>query len=156
MAFARDTPLTMTLITLVDKITKCLDGGDILLKKLYSYGIRGATWKWFDSYLSNRSQYVMYDNEKSDIRDITFGIPQGSILGPLLFLIYINDFAGVSEKLYFVLFADDTNVFISGKNLDTLINEMHIELSKLTTWLQANKLTLNLTKTQYMVFHRRK
>ena len=66
------------------------------------------------------------------------GVPQGSILGPLLFLIYINDFASVSNKLYYVPFADDTNVFISGNNLRKLINTLHIELDKLYAWLQSN------------------
>ena len=76
--------------------------------------------------------------------------------GPLLFLIYINDYASVSSKLYYVLFADDTYVFISGNNLRKLINTRHIELDKLYAWLQSNKLTLNLLKTHYMVFHRAK
>ena len=116
------------LITLVDKITKSLDNGDIvigvftektfdtvyhkiLFKKFYYYGIRGNTLKWFESYLTNRSQYVLFNGEKSDIRDITYGVPQGSILGSLLFILYINDFSGVSDILFCVLFADDTNIF---------------------------------------------
>ena len=74
----------------------------------------------------------------------------------LLFLIYINDFASVSNKLYYVLFADDTNIFISRNNLRKLINTLDIELDKLYAWLQSNKLTLNLLKTHYMVFHRAK
>ena len=103
-----------------------------------------------------RSQYVTYNEKRSDIKDVICGVPQGSILGPLLFLIYINDFASVSNKLYYVLFADDTNVFISGNNFRKLINTLHIELDKLYAWLQSNKLTLNLLKTHYMVFHRAK
>ena len=81
---------------------------------------------------------------------------QGSILGPLLLLIYIKDVASVSSKLYYVLFADDTNVFISGNNLRKLINTLHIELNILYAWLQSNKLTLNLLKIHYMVYHRAK
>ena len=77
-------------------------------------------------------------------------------MGPLLFLIYIDDFAAVSSKLYYVLFADDTNVFISGNNSRKFINTLHIELDKLYAWLQSNILTLNLLKTHYMVFHRAK
>ena len=163
------------LITLVDNITKSLDNGDIVigvfidlkkafdtvdhkivLKKLYYYGIRGNALKWFESYLTNRSQYVLFNGEKSDIRDITYGVPQGSILGPLLFILYINDFSGVSDKLFCVLFADDTNIFLSGKDIHNLINTLHVELSKLYTWLLVNKLTLNISKTHFMVFHRAK
>ena len=163
------------LITLVDKITKSLDNGDIvigvfidlkkafdtvdhkiLFKKLYYYGIRGNTLKLFKSYLTNRSQYVLFDGEKSDIRDITYGVPQRSIIGPLLFILYINDFSGVSDKLFCVLFADDTNIFLSGKDINNLINTLHVKLSKLYTWLLANKLTRNISKTHFMVFHRAK
>lgn len=163
------------LITLVDKITKCMDNGDlvigifldlkkcfdtvdhdILIKKLYAYGIRGTLCNWFKSYLSDRSQYVLYDGEESDIKPITCGVPQGSILGPLLFLIFINDFANASKTLYYVLFADDTNVFLAGKDIHVLVDQIQSELLKLSIWLQANKLTLNLDKTQYMVFHRAK
>ena len=125
----------------------------ILVKKLYSYGIRGQFINWFKSYLENRSQNVTYNEKRSDIKDVVCGVPQGSILGPLLFLIYINDFASVSIKLYYDLFAYDTNVFISGNNLRKLINTLHIELDKLYAWLQSNKLILNLLKIHYMVFH---
>ena len=161
------------LIALVDKITKSLDNRDIvigvfldlkkafdtvnhkiLLKKLYHYGIRGNLFKWFESYLTNRSQYVLFNGIKSDIRDVTCGVPQGSILGPLLFILYINDFSGVSDKLFYVLFADDTNVFLSGKDINILIDTIQFELTKLHDWLLANKLTLNIAKTHFMIFHR--
>ena len=106
--------------------------------------------------MTNRSQYVLFNGEKSDIRDVTYGVLQGSILGPLLFILYINDFSGVSDKLFGVLFADDTNIFLSGKDIQNLINTLHVKLSKLYTWLLANKLTLNISKTHFMVFHRAK
>ena len=162
-----------TLITLVDDITKSLDNGDIvigvfldlkkafdtvnhkiLLKKLYHYGIRGNVLKWVESYLTNRSQFVLFNGKKSDIRDVTYGVPQGSILGPLLFILYINDFAKVSDKLFDVLFANDTNVFLNSKNINTLVATVQHELSKLYIWLLANKLTLNVSKSHFMVFHR--
>lgn len=163
------------LITLVDTITKSLDNGDtvigvfldlkkafdtvdhkILIRKLYAYGIRGNMIQWIQSYLTNRSQFVCYNGYESDTRDVICGVPQGSILGPLLFLLYINDFARVSDTLFYVLFADDTNVFMAGKYMNKLIESMHNELDKLSTWLKANKLTLNVSKTHFMVFHRGK
>ena len=105
-------------ISLVNNITNSLDSGNviigvfidlkkafdtvdhnILLKKVYSYGIRGAAYSWLASYLSHRKQYVLYDGNKSDIHTVTCGVPQGSILGPLLFIIYVNDICNVSDLL---------------------------------------------------------
>ena len=84
---------------------------NILLSKLYHYGIRGTPFKWFENYLSNRTQFVKIGNTKSNCETITCGIPQGSTLGPLLFLLYINDLPNCSNKLSFRIFADDTNMF---------------------------------------------
>ena len=89
----------------------------ILQKKLYHYGIRENAFNWFESYLTNRSQMVLFNGRISEIRDVTCVVPQGSILGPPLFILYINDFANVSDKLFHVLFADDTNVFLNVKNI---------------------------------------
>ena len=89
---------------------------DILLSKLYTYGIRGTPFKWFQSYLCNRTQFVKIDEIESSVETITCGVPQGSTLGPLLFLLYINDLPNSSEKLSFRIFADDTNIFFTGSN----------------------------------------
>ena len=103
----------------------------ILLKKLYHYGIRGNLNKWFESYLAVRSQYVLFNGKTSDTRNVNCGVPQGSILGPLLFILYINDLSNVSDILFYVLFADDTNVFLNGKDIKIILNTMQLELTKL-------------------------
>ena len=85
---------------------------------------------------------------------INCGIPQGSILGPILFILYIDDLSESSKRLFPILFADDTSVFIEGTNLDETIELLNEELNKITTWLSANKLTVNVVKSHYMIFHR--
>ena len=102
----------------------------ILLEKLYLYGIRGNIYRWFESYLTNRSQFVEYNNVKSKTENITHGVPQGSILGPLLFIIYMNDFSRSSELLFSILFADDTCVFIEGTSFQDISNILNKELEK--------------------------
>ena len=122
------------------------------LKKLEFYGVRGIALDWFKDYLSDRKQYVIFDKTESDSLKITSGVPQGSILGPLLFLIYVNDIVNVSDVLLLLLYADDTNAFLSGRNIDQMINTMNTELEKLVIWLQINKLKLNVKKTHFMIF----
>ena len=124
----------------------------ILLDKLLHYGIRGVALNWFVSYLSNRHQFVQFNDTSSSLHIIKCGVPQGSILGPLLFPIYINDLCDVSKILDFILFADDTNIFFSHKNVDFLEKTLNEELLKLTTWCQANKLSINYSKSKFMVF----
>ena len=86
---------------------------DLLIKKLFFYGIRGTANEWLNNYLTNRNHYVIADGHSSGMRLITCGVPQGSVLGPVLFLLYTNDMCNVSNLLKFVLFADDTNIFCS-------------------------------------------
>ena len=108
------------------------------------YGIRGNILNWFKSYLSFREQFVEYNDCKSDRKLITHGVPQGSILGHLLFIFYINDFSKSSDLLFSILFADDTSVFIEGTAYSSIINDMNRELEKVDAWLKSNKLTLNI------------
>ena len=110
----------------------------ILLKKLFAYGIRGNILKLIESYLPNRQQFVTINNSNSTQKTITCGVPQGSILGPLFFLLDINDLPNVSEKLFAILFSDDTSVFLEGKDLAEITNTLNAELAKLTVWLSAN------------------
>ena len=128
----------------------------ILLKKLEIYGIRGIAANWLNSYLSDRKQFVQYSDVNSNDMAIKCGIPQGSIIGPSLFILYINDLHNVSKILNFILFADDTNIFLSGKNLTEVCDIMTSELKKLDAWFKVNKLSLNVSKTNYMVFGKTK
>ena len=136
-------------------LSKAFDTIDhnILLYKLEKYGIRGIVLSWFKSYLSNRQQFVSINDSNSSYLNIKCGVPQGSILGPLLFLIYINDIVNSSPILSFILFADDTNILLSHKNLTELINVINCELSKVSSWFKCNKLSLNISKTNVMHFH---
>ena len=124
----------------------------ILLEKLNHYAIRGVAHSWISSYLSNRKQFVQYDSVCSAHSVISCGVPQGSILGPLLFLIYINDLCNVSKVLDFILFADDTNIFFSHRNEDYLQNTLNVELDNVTNWCQANRLSINIKKSKFMIF----
>ena len=124
-----------------------------MLKKLEHYGIRGILLQWFKSYLTGRKQYVFFNGESSDLKPITCGVPQGSVLGPLLFLIYINDLPNISNKLKFLLFADDTNIYFELDSLFKLEKVINEELKKLNLWLNINRLSLNISKTNFITFH---
>ena len=125
---------------------------DILISKLEHYGVRGVALEWFKSYLSNRKQIVSYKSVNSSEKYISCGVPQGSILGPLLFIIYINDICNTSDIISFCLFADDTSLIYSHRNVDSAILNLNTEMEKISTWLVANKLCINLLKTNYMIF----
>lgn len=125
---------------------------DILLQKLNAYGIRGMPNLLIKNYLQNRKQFVEYGNCQSNMDAITCGVPQGSILGPLLFLLYINDMSETSKLLYFILFADDTNILYSNRDIWQLMKIVNCELLILSDWFKANKLSLNIKKTNFMLF----
>ena len=169
--FRKKHSTSLSLITLTEKIRKDLDEGkfscgvfidlqkafdtvdhNILLRKLEHYGIRGITNKWFESYLSNRKQYVYYSETKSNISTVEHGVPQGSVLGPLLFTLYIND---INNALLFScasLFADDTSILFSDFSLKRIEKCINIDLKRLFKWLCANKISLNVSKTEVVLF----
>ena len=126
---------------------------EILLKKLEHYGIRGIALAWFHSYLSNREQYVSVNGYNSRSLNVTCGVPQGSVLGSLLFLIYINDIPNTSSKLAFYLFADDTSIYFESENLEQLQKIVNRELKHVKKWLDANKLVRYVDKTNFVIFH---
>ena len=125
---------------------------NILLRKLEFYGIRGLALQWFKNYLTGRKQYVLYNNTQSSKQYITCGVPQGSVLGPLLFLIYINDTPNCLKHSKSIVFADDTTIFASCNNMNTLYNNMNDDLANLINWFKANMLSLNIAKTNYLLF----
>ena len=162
--FRKKNRTNTALIMVIDKIMNSLNNGDIvlglfldfskafdcvnhdiLIKKLFHYGIRGNCLDWFRNYLLSRKQYVIYK------QSISCGVPQGSILGPLLFLLYIIDLANFT-----ILYADDTNIFITGTNINELIFTLNQELKHLVKWLEANKLFFNTDETHFMIFSLKK
>ena len=170
-------------IELIDRIAQYMDSGklalsifldlskafdtldhSILLDKLKFYGISNTPLKWFQSYLRSRQQFVEFDGTCSGITFINTGVPQGSILGLLLFLIYMNDIHTASDKFDMILYADDTNLisplcsfnssFSGTKNYVKHVSEqINIELTNIQEWLNINKLSLNVRKTKCMIFH---
>ena len=169
--FRRKRSTHLALITLIDKLTQAIENGEyvigvfldfskafdtvnheILLDKLYHYGVRGCAHKWFSSYVTDRQQFVTYNGMKSQNQVIKCGVPQGSILGPLLFLIYINDPATACKNTFPILFADDSKLSISGRDSDLIMKTLNEELQEISIWLKANKLSLNIKKTHSWYF----
>ena len=157
--FRKQHSTSHAIITLVEKVSKALDKGKIvvgefldlkkafdtvnhtiLLRQLELYGIRGNVHDLLSSYHNNRTQFVHYNDYNSETKQITHGVPHGSILGPLLFLIYINDFSRASELRFSIIFADDTSVFIEGTNYDKMIGILNTELKRIDKCLKSNKL----------------
>ena len=101
----------------------------------------------------DRKQYVSVNGKSCSLLIVSCVVPQGSVLGPLLFLVYIADLPNVSKKLTFYLFADDTNIYYESKNLSNLITIVNRELRLVKNWLDASKLSLNIDKTKYVIFH---
>ena len=124
----------------------------ILLKKLEHYGVRGHAFKWFHSYLTNRKQFTIVDNTDSDIREISYGVPQGLVLGPLLFLIYINDLNKAIKFSFIRHFADDTNILYANKSLRKINQRINFDFKNIVHWLRANRIALNASKSKVVVF----
>ena len=124
---------------------------EIFLHKLYLYGIKGIALNWFRSYISNRGQYCQVNDHLSHSLQMVCGIPQGSILGPLLFLIYVNDLPNCLKYTRCNMFADATQIDTSSNNIDSIANTLNEDLANISDWMKANKLSLNASKTEYMV-----
>ena len=129
---------------------------DIILSKLKHYGVRGLANEWFKSYLSNRKQYVSVTGYDFNLADVKLGVPQGSVLGPLLFLIYINDLNHALKFYKVHHFTDDTNLLHFSKSVNRLNKYVNLDLKNLTYWLNANKIPLNVKKTKLVIFKRQR
>ncbi len=153
-----------TLISIFLDPSKAFDILDhhILVKKLEYYGLNGLTINLMESYLLNRKQYVEIDDSDSDMLILTTGVAQGSILGPLLFTIYMNDIAHASKHFDFIIYADDTTLsttieIVVKTTINLPISDiLNNELSLVNNWLKVNKLSLNIKKSKYMIFHTNK
>ena len=145
----------ISLLLLID-FSKAFDRVEhtILLRKLEHYGIRGLALKWMTSYLKNRSQFVSLSGENSSIKHVQYGVSQGSILGPLLSIIYINYPPNIFNKAKFILYADDSNIIINGANIADIVQQLNALCNILPNWVISNGLALNLKKTKYMLFSR--
>ena len=147
----------VSLLLLID-FSKAFDMVEhsILLKKREHYEIRGKASQWITSYLQNIMQFVSIDGTDLKTRYMQYGVPQGSILGPLLFIIDIIDIPNVSQIAKFILYADDANIIITGNNITEVDAQLRDLCKILLKWVDSNGLRLNLKKTKYMIFSRAK
>ena len=118
------------------------------------FGLRGLALKWMTSYLKNRSQFVSLSGPNSSIKHMLYGVPQGSILGLLLFIICINDLQNIFNRAQFILYADDANIIINSENIADIVQQLNALCNILPNWLIRNGLAMNLKKTKYMLFNR--
>lgn len=137
-------------------LSKAFDTVDhgCIISKLKCYGIAGRELSWFESYLFNRKQFVVLDNTKSPMESVLCGVPQGSVLGPLLFVILMNDISSALSDCKILMYADDTVIYTSHANLDTVVAELNKDLDNLSNWFYMNNLIVNFKKgkTEYMIF----
>ena len=131
---------------------------NILLYKLKYYGINSNSLQLLENYLTNRKQYIEFEKHKSDLKNITIGVPQGSILGPLFFIIYINDIVLAPKIFTPIIYADDTTLFSTLEDFNlhngcSISQNINNDLSRISEWLHVNKLCLNANKSKFMLFH---
>ena len=127
---------------------------DILLKKIHLYGIRGRLYEIITSYVKNRYQITKVNDIVSEKNEVHTGVPQGSILGPLLFILYINDIPNATDLGKFYVFADDTAVLFKADTVDNLQSNINEAMPQITQWFQVNRLSLNASKSNYQIFSR--
>ena len=169
--FKKQYSTSHALINITMKIRKALDDGNvgcgvfvdlqkafdtvnnkILLANLNHYGIRGVSNDWFKSYLSNRNQYVSINGYESGLAALNCGVPQGSVLGPLLLLLYINDLNQAIKICKVHHFADDTILVCLSNSIKKLNKLVNADLKHLANWLKVNKVSLNIKKTETVIF----
>ena len=138
-------------------LNKAFDTVDhkILLSKLKNYGISGNAYQWFESYLENRTQICSINGSLSSKRILSCGVPQGTILGPLLFFLYINDLPNCLSYCDPIMYADNTHLTYASDNVENIESYLNQDLENIYSWLRANRLTLNMTKKEFMLIESR-